>query len=90
MGRRFVPQHVIERRVLNKDLRIEREQRRQFPHLFAPVVECALVPTSEDKCGPVVDVTLVPEIKKTLQNVDSDQQKLDWYAADCPPIDGAK
>jgi hypothetical protein len=52
-----------------------------------PFIEVIIV-RAPDAPGPVIDVTLA--IEKTLQNVDSNQQKLDWYAADCPPIDGAK
>lgn len=59
-GKRFVPSSTIKARMDACDERFMLEQRRKFPHLFAPVVECALV-RNPDAAGPLVeDVQLVP------------------------------
>ncbi len=65
MGRRFVPQSTIDRRVQAKDDRYARALRRRLPLKFlepeiVPFVEVVIVPASEE-LGPVVDVTLEPK-----------------------------
>jgi hypothetical protein len=56
VGRRFVPQSTIERRVQAKDDRYAEELRRRFP----PVVDVALVPKEPGNNGIVIEMILAP------------------------------
>jgi hypothetical protein len=61
MGRKFVPQSTLNRRMLRKDLRFQAEARRRIAdQCRQPVVDVAIVPVPDQPVGPVVDVTLEP------------------------------
>ena len=69
IGRRFVPQSTIDRRVQAKDDRIAAELRRRQRHpLDEPVVEIALIPLGNNQVtGPVIDMAIVPVDKQSGQ-----------------------
>ena len=61
IGRRFVPQSTIDRRVQRKDDRYAAELRRRQRHpLDEPVVEIALIPKEGPNNAIVIDVEIVP------------------------------
>lgn len=83
MGRRFVPQSTIDRRVQNLDDRYARQLRARFPAKFlapeiVPFVDVEIVP-APDASGPIVDVVLIPSDRRDRPDASA---ALDLHAAD--------